>query len=351
MVLSGVGDAIGYASGQWEFEYNGEVIHKELHNKYGDISRLEVKLPEWPVSDDTVLHLATAEALMTNKPVGEELFLEIAAQYIRGARDMSGRAPGMTTLSAISTLEKTRGFIVPFNKRGGGCGAAMRTMCVGLRYPRPEQLQDLISVSVEAGRMTHNCPTGFLGSVASALFTSFAVQEIPVKSWGFKLMETLPQVMEYLTSVGRDVEQNRSEWDYFLNAWSQYLKLRNISDGESQPIFPEKYGIKERDDFYKSVSFGGWGGASGHDAPMIAYDALLAAGDSWEKFCDHCILHGGDNDSTGAIGCAWWGALYGMDGVPECNYKSLEYRDRMEKAGERLYQLSHESSVADGKAD
>lgn len=34
--------------------------------------------------------------------------------------------------------------------------------------------------------------------------------------------------------------------------------------------FPKKYGVKERDEFYKSVSFSGWGGASGHDAPMIA---------------------------------------------------------------------------------
>jgi len=33
------------------------------------------------------------------------------------------------------------------------------------------------------------------------------------------------------------------------------------------------------------------------------------------------VLHGGDNDSTGAIACAWFGALYGFTGVPECNYK------------------------------
>lgn len=43
MVLSGVGDAIGYANGHWEFEYNGEVIHKELRSKYGCISKLKVK--------------------------------------------------------------------------------------------------------------------------------------------------------------------------------------------------------------------------------------------------------------------------------------------------------------------
>ena len=54
---------------------------------------------------------------------------------------------------------------------------------------------------------------------------------------------------------------------------------------------------------------------------MCRYDALLAAGDSWEELCMRAVLHGGDNDSTGAIACAWFGVLYGFTGVPECNYK------------------------------
>lgn len=52
-----------------------------------------------------------------------------------------------------------------------------------------------------------------------------------------------------------------------------------------------------------------------------SYDALLAAGNSWEELCLRAVLHGGDNDSTGAIACAWFGALYGFTGVPRCNYE------------------------------
>ncbi|XP_054769098.2 ADP-ribosylhydrolase ARH1-like [Lytechinus pictus] len=348
MVLSGVGDAMGYKSGDWEFTFVGADIHKEV-KELGGVSKLYVKLPAFPVSDDTVLHLATARALLSGKPIGDKLYLEFAAEYRKGVRDMKGRAPGNTTTYAISrfNLAKPDGYIGPFNKRGGGCGAAMRAMCIGLRYPRPDQLQDLIMVSVESGRMTHNCPTGYLGSFATALFTSYAIQGVQVISWGRRLVAELPKVLDYVRSVGRDVKENKEAWPYFTDKWTSYLQERGIDgDDATKARFPEKYDVVERDAFYKSLSFRGWGGSSGHDAPMIAYDALLGCEWSWEKLCLAGMLHGGDNDSTGVMAGCWWGAICGMDQVPKCNFKNLEYRSQLEELGEKLYHVAEEERKA-----
>ncbi|XP_075949720.1 inactive ADP-ribosyltransferase arh2-like [Anarhichas minor] len=64
MLLSGVGDALGYRNQLWEYNESGPAIHQEL-KELGGLKNIKAELPDWPVSDDTVLHLATAEGLAT----------------------------------------------------------------------------------------------------------------------------------------------------------------------------------------------------------------------------------------------------------------------------------------------
>lgn len=343
MVLSGVGDALGYNHGIWEFETDGMLIHEEVQ-KRGGLEKLDAI--DFPVSDDTVMHLATADALVK---VGEGegaslpvLYRALVEKYIVSMTDMGGRAAGITCMNSVARHRQRtdKDIKIPFNKRGGGCGAAMRAMCIGLRFPDPEQEHLLIAVSVESGRLTHHHPTGYLGALAAALFTAYAVRgTLPVEAWGHRLMEVLDKAKEYVRHSGNCVELNMEHWAYFGIQWKSYLEKRGILDGKSKPQFPESYGVKERESFYRAVSFKGCGGASGHDAPMIAYDALLRAGDSWVELANHAFFHGGDSDSTAVIAAAWWGALFGFRGVPEINYQRLEYRDRLSKLGQRLYKL------------
>ncbi|XP_049916766.1 inactive ADP-ribosyltransferase arh2-like [Epinephelus moara] len=96
MLLSGVGDALGYRNQLWEYNESGPAIHQEL-KELGGLKNIKAELPDWPVSDDTVLHLATAEGLATGK-TGEELMHEVAARYVEGMKDMDGRKPGPSSI-------------------------------------------------------------------------------------------------------------------------------------------------------------------------------------------------------------------------------------------------------------
>lgn len=127
--------------------------------------------------------------------------------------------------------------------------------------------------------------------------------------------------------------------------------------------------VRCRDNFYRSLSYRGWGGASGYDSVIIAYDALLGARSDWVKalgggdsaqqcilvhpawsalsctivvqneLCMRAVLHGGDNDSTGTIAGAWYGAAYGLSKVPKCNYEHMEGITTSRRLGSALYKL------------
>lgn len=70
MVLAAVGDAMGYQNGHWQFIYQGSRIHHEmmkLTNNQG-VSKLRIEPKMFRYSDDTVMHFATAQALIHSDP-------------------------------------------------------------------------------------------------------------------------------------------------------------------------------------------------------------------------------------------------------------------------------------------
>ena len=342
MILGATGDALGYKNGAYEFCRNGPAIIAEVDSFPGGLEALKIDPKNWMISDDTVMTIATAKALLSNWDTPTNLYSNLAKEYIDCLQDMTGRAPGITCQKSASLLKPRlpNGHQIPFNPRGGGCGAAMRSAPIGLLYHRPEDISQLVVVAIESGRMTHYHPTGYLGSLAAALFTSYSIQRKPLKEWGAGLINTLEIAWKYIEESGRDVVDNRKHWDYFKNSWVKYLSKRQISDGKSEPVFPEKFGPVEREQFYKDVSYSGWGGSSGHDAPMIAYDALLGCGGSWEELCKRGMFHGGDSDSTGIIAGTCWGAMNGFNGVPNGHHENVEYRKELQTLATSLYDLA-----------
>ena len=178
MVLGAVGDSLGYKSGQWEFSESGKRIHEELE-ELGGLSNVTISPDEgFILSDDSILHIHTGEALLAKWSTLDELCRALAREYRNGCHDMHRRSPGATTLNGVDMInpDVAEGYRIPFNHFGGGCGAAMRACPIGLLYPEEKDVYTLVAVAIESGRMTHNHPTGFLGAVAAALFVSYAIQ-------------------------------------------------------------------------------------------------------------------------------------------------------------------------------
>ncbi|KAH3756724.1 ADP-ribosylarginine hydrolase [Pelomyxa schiedti] len=290
----------------------------------------------------------------------------MSRKYIACMEDMDKRAPGERTVAALILFMDTGSpwDSQPFDPTSGGCGGSMRAMCIGLRFHGPKRRTELIRTAIDSARITHNHPVAILGAVASALFTALAIEKgtIGILTWGAELLHTAMPIALDCIGAWRIPPSGGVKWDeawiYFQNAWESYLKMRRLPaalDGtSSMPLFPEPYGIPQRDEFYKAVSFSGWGGSSGHDSVIIAYDALLwcvyalehhrpgvsTPERAWEELLLRGALHGGDSDTTGAIAGAWWGALYGFRGVPAQLYENMEYKNRLYYAGDLLFATS-----------
>lgn len=63
LLLAGVGDALGYRNFTRE---NSAKIQQEL-KETGGLENLVLSADKWPVSDNTLWHMATAEALITGR--------------------------------------------------------------------------------------------------------------------------------------------------------------------------------------------------------------------------------------------------------------------------------------------
>jgi len=61
-------------------------------------------------SDGTVLHLATAEALISSWKTVDEWYKVVAKKYLESFQDMSGRNPGIQCGKAQPFLEKGQQF-------------------------------------------------------------------------------------------------------------------------------------------------------------------------------------------------------------------------------------------------
>lgn len=349
MIAHALGDTIGYKNGDWEFMFSLDKVYEFIN--LGGVNHISFK--DWIVSDDTMLHIALCKSLVSNYNSINTL-CEIFSNHLIKAFDefskegFNKRAPGNITLNAVKAIKNgAKWNELSYNINQGGSGAAMRTACVGLAYYKEEDLDTLIQVAIETSRITHNSAVGYLGGLVTALFTSYAIRNINILEWPFRLLELYEnkRIHKYIQASKRDIKEFESDSIIFFEKWKTYVndkfKDGKIIERKSSinlylrgKYYQEKFGYVSSTTSDKHHNFPGSGG---DDSVIISYDCLLDARNNWEKLIFYAMLHIGDTDTTGCIAGAWYGAYYGLDDVPANHLRYLEYKSILEELSDELY--------------
>lgn len=174
-----IGGAIGDAYGS-AFE---NIVNEDISkNTYYPFGKPEIIEPNWIITDDTQLTLATCEAMIENEILDANIFANKYLEYYK-ARKLSG--VGASTLKALQELE-AGGHWYLVGRTGefaAGNGAAMRIA--------PLAFDTTISKVLIKGicNITHKNDEAYIG----ALSVIIAIQAIINKSWTGK--ENLLQII------------------------------------------------------------------------------------------------------------------------------------------------------------
>jgi len=228
----------------------------------------------------------------------------------------------------------------------------MKFLCIGMLFHKPEDLDKLILVSIELGKLTHPSPIGYLGGLTSAYFIHLALNSILIDTWPSLLIDLVNS-----ERVSKFIDKNNYDvivaYRRFISLWKKYIDFR-FSNGKllrtashRNLIFRTKFfydftvnydEVKEVDENTENnISIVGSIGGSGVTAMLMVYDALVDAENSWEKLIYYAMLHVGDSDTIGAIAGGLFGALYGYEVVPPRMINAIEYREDLYNLSKNLY--------------
>lgn len=359
MILHAVGDTVGYKNSEWEFK-GGSYENIEKMYEFIDLGGVNhISLKGWIVSDDTIMHMQTADAILKDftsmNTFGNNLkenFLEALSQFNK--EKITYRQPGITTLESLNAFKKGSSWNeISYQLESGGSGASMRSLCFGLAFHGPKNRDKLIQFSIESGRMTNNSAVGYLGGLASALFTALAIEGKPINEWPYILLElfTSGKIEKYMKIIGRDINEFEKDHHVFVGKWHKYIddkfddnKKPIIRKSNKNFIYRNKYymdtfgyTVKKKEGSKEISEKHGHIGSGGDDSVIIAYDCLLDSGNNWEKLVVYSMLHNGDTDTTGCIAAGLYGALYGFSDVPQNFLENLEYKKEITDLGKKLF--------------
>jgi ADP-ribosylarginine hydrolase len=367
LMLSSYFETLGFKNGEWEFNYT--IIPNDLH-EYTSMwnilnhnflilgGPMNISLNNWNASDDTIMIIATGNAIV--KGDYEKEYLDIYDLLYS-----QKRGSGKCTLTSLEKLKRNQPLDI--NSSMGGNGAAMRTGPIGLYYYN--DIEKVIQESIKASIITHNYYLGFLGGMVTAVFTAFAMKNIPAWKWCEELITLYNKkiIHKYYPE-----KHNINDLNEYIGYWKRYqetrinkLKYKNTLDNCKFPedrttfllsFYPNSK-IKDltlRGEKLNKLKFN-WNhiASTGLDVCIYAYDCLLMSMItpnsnnldlnnfiySFDTFMTLVCIHPGDNDTTGAIGGTWFGALNGYGDFNRVRIKELEFYSELLDVSKKLKKL------------
>jgi ADP-ribosylglycohydrolase len=207
----------------------GDIIGSRFEFDRGDKSRdFEFFTPECEFTDDTVMTIAVAEALMdAGKDADEKT---VKAELIKSMKKWGKRYPdagyGARFINWVLTEDPE-----PYGSYGNGSG--MRVSPVGWLYDTIERTREVARWTSE---VTHNHPEGIKGaeSTAAAIFmarngaSQAEIKKYLTEEFGYNLTRTLDEISPSYYHVEDCMRTMPEAFTCFLEANSYEETIRNV---------------------------------------------------------------------------------------------------------------------------
>lgn len=358
ILLHALGDTIGFKNGDWEFnntksnnlktldgnmskEYTLEIVYEFI--MLGGCANINLK--GWYVSDDTILHICTIKTLLKEHKNVKDLCKILRKYFIKAINESKkskiNRYYGETTIENIKKLEISESNInkLKYNRRYGGSGASMKSLCIGLVYHGKKNRQQLIEKTFEITRMTHNSTNAYIGSLATAMFVSFAIEKIDIKKWSIEFLKVIESdIIDNYLKKTRNYDDYIMDKAFCINAWKEFNSKKFDKDGN---IISDKIdrNLIERTSFFGPYVEGKfyWPGGDSFGSILYAYNALLDCDSIFDTLIFYSMLHWGDSDTVGCIAAGLYGAYYGFKNIHDNLLKDIEFKDELIELSDKLY--------------
>lgn len=305
---------------------------------------------ELPVTDDTQMSLYTMSAIfalfeqglistnMTHipRPLWDDVRRVFAAHYITYLNDPdnhAGRAPGVTVISALDSLERywmsSQAEIHGVTGTEGaksyskGCGSVMRTGWIGLLAIPPSLMIDLAVLSAS---VTHGHPTAQIMAALPPLIVSHP------DPWTRPINRhlTFEMVLEYIKDRF-NLTLELEEYDLFTRRLSEdNINAYRASDLETTDI---------------CSFFGeGWTADEAVSCAMGALITACRAGYSSRTMIDRLILSSGDSDNIAMIGALFLvRSLNDVTKIDDIEHIEARYKAEIEELIQKISKFNQKS--------